>query len=174
MTSVTEEDFDNAVKTVLENLSGVDSLYPAQMEVLRSLVIDTDNLFVTAPTNSGKTLPPVMLPQVLKELNKLGYQFPTVPRVLFLTALNSIQLSLLTSLASLGIDCAALTRENVDQILSSEVPILLIGPETFKLPSVSKSLLKHRASFVLKVVDEAHLGMYIISYFSVMFGKLTI
>ena len=174
MTSVTEEDFDNAVKTVVEKLSGVESLYPAQMEVLRSLVVDAENLFVTAPTNSGKTLPPVMLPQVLKELNKIGYQFPTVPRVLFLTALNSIQLSLLTSLSSLGLDCAALTRENVDQILNSEVPILLIGPETFKLPSVSKSLLKHRSSFVLKVVDEAHLGMFSIEYLNVVFWDLAI
>ena len=160
MKPVPEEDFDHAVETVVSNLSGIASLYPSQLEVLRSLVVEQDNLFVTQPTNSGKTIPVVILPEVLKELNSMGHEFPPVPRVLFITALNSIQISLVESITSLGIGCAAVTRDNVDQVLSSEVSVLLVGPEMMKVPSVTKSLLKFRTTFVLKCLDEAHLSRY--------------
>ena len=171
MNVVKDEDFDRAVNAVVENLVGVDGLYPSQLEVLRALVVGEDNVFLTAPTNSGKTLAPVILPGVLKELNKMNYNYPPVPRVLFITALNSLQLSLQSSMESLGLQCAAVTKENVDQILRSEVSILFIGPEILKIPSVTKSLLKLSSSFVLKVVDEVHIGgflfgsnLYYISY----------
>ena len=123
-------------------------------------MVEEDNLFVTQPTNSGKTIPVVILPKVLKELTSMGYEFPAVPRVIFVTALNSIQISLVESMASLGIDCAAVTKDNIDQILSSQISVLFVGPETLKLPSVTKSLLKVRSSFVLKCIDEAHLSKY--------------
>ena len=99
MTAVSDSDFDIAVDIVVESLANVTSLYASQIEVLRNLV-KQQNIFVTLPTNAGKTLPPAILPSVIRELHKLGYhQFPSVPRVLFITALNSIQLSLVASIA---------------------------------------------------------------------------
>ena len=176
MDSVKQRDFEKAVESVLHGLSGISGLYDSQTEVLQSLVTENANLFVTSPTNSGKTLPPVIVPAVLLELNTMGYEFPASPRVLFQTALNSIQLSLMLNMKSLGIQCSAVTRDNVDQVLISETPVLFIGnyiaqsgkvladfspfvgPEVLKVPEVTKSLLKYRESFVLTVIDEAHLG----------------
>ena len=158
--TINEIDFLHAVDNVVKNLNGISNLYDSQLEVLRSLVMDTSNLFVTAPTSSGKTLPPVLLPSLLHELSDIGYDVPSFSRVLFVTAMNSIQLSLLTSMNNLGISCAALTKDNVDEVLESKVKVLLIGPEVLKMKNVTKSLLKVRSSFSLKVIDEAHLGMY--------------
>ena len=127
MDIVKQHDFEKAVESVLHGLSGIDGLYDSQIEVLQSLVREDANLFVTSPTNSGKTLPPVIVPAVLLELNLMGYKFPTSPRVLFQTALNSIQLSLISNMRSLGIQCSAVTRDNVDQVLISKAPVLFIG-----------------------------------------------
>ena len=157
MSCVSEDDFDNAVNSVVETLKGIDMLYPSQLKVLRHLV-NQDNLFVTSPTNSGKTIAPVILPSILKELNKIGYEFTPSPKVLFLTALNSIQISLISSMASLGIRCAGVTSENITEVLNSEASVLFIGPEVIKTGNVTQMLLKFRSSFVCKVVDEAHLG----------------
>ena len=87
MPSVIGDDFDTAVENVVRSLQGIVSLYPAQLDVLRHLV-NQENIFVTQPTNSGKTSAPVILPKVLQELNKYGYEFPSDPKVLFITALN--------------------------------------------------------------------------------------
>ena len=79
--------------------------------------------------------------------------------MLFITALNSIQISLVLSMKDLGISCAALkSSDNIEEILCSETNVLFVGPEVLKLPLVSKALLKWRSLFVAKVVDEAHLG----------------
>ena len=158
MTSVSHDDFDTALENVVSNLAGISSLYPSQKEVLWNLVVQED-VFCTSPTNSGKTLAPVILPSVFLELNKLGYDFPSDPKVLFVTALNSIQLSLLSSMASLGIECAGVTSGNIEEVLKSGVSVLFVGPEVLKLPVVTKTLLKFRLSFVCKIIDEAHLGM---------------
>ena len=48
-----------------------------------------------------------MLPGVCIELRKMGFSFPETPRVLFVTALNSIQHSLLASTNMIGIRCEA-------------------------------------------------------------------
>ena len=158
MTAVSDSDFDIAVDIVVESLANVTSMYASQIEVLRNLV-KQQNIFLTLPTNAGKTLPPVILPSVIQELNKLGYhQFPSVPRVLFITALNSIQLSLVASMGSLGIQCASITGQNAEEVLESSVGVVFIGPETLRLPVVTKALLKRRESFVCKCIDEAHLG----------------
>ena len=45
--------------------------------------------------------------------------------------------------------------------LESDTAVLFISPEVFKIPAVTKNLLDHRTNFVLKVVDEAHLGNYL-------------
>ena len=87
MPSVIGDDFDTAVENVVRSLPGIVSLYQAQLDVLRHLV-NQENIFVTQPTNSGKTSAPVILPKVLQELNKYGYEFPSDPKVLFVTALN--------------------------------------------------------------------------------------
>ena len=102
----------------------------------------------------------------------MGHEFPPVPRVLFITALNSIQISLVESMTSLGIGCAAVTRDNVDQILSSELSVLFVGPEVLKVPSVTKSLLKFRTTFVLKCLDEAHLSRYYLNSISKLIFQL--
>ena len=51
-----------------------------------------------------------------------------------------------------------MTRDNIDQILDAKVSIILVGPEVLKHANVSKSLMKHRDTFCIKVIDEAHLG----------------
>ena len=157
MTEVNSSDLDSAVKDVLQSINGIDSLYPAQYELLHSL-LNNENLFYTNSTNSGKTLPVVIYPQILRSLNKLGYKFPSQPKVLFVTALNSLKLSLVNNVKSLGLDAEAVTSENLQDLLSSDTSTLFISPEVFKLPAVTKILLQHRSAFVLKCVDEAHLG----------------
>ena len=147
----------NAIEKVIHNLTGISTLYPSQLELLRCLV-DNRNVFLTSPTNSGKTLPPVILPRVFDELNAMGYsKFPKNSRVLFLTALNSIQLSLLSGTENLGIKCDAVNSSNIEKVLQSDASVIFIGPEILQLPKVTRALLKWKKSFVLKVVDEVHL-----------------
>ena len=155
--SVTKEDLNIAVENVLQRLVGITELYPGQMELLTKLV-EKQNVLYTSPTNSGKSVPPVLLPDVICELNKIGYDFPANPKVLFITALNSIQLSLVGSTKALGICCAAVTRDNAAVILGSPISVLFISPEVLKLRCVTQLLLKSREEFVLKTVDECHLG----------------
>ena len=100
--NVTKVDFDRAVSEVVEELKGINSLYAGQYDLLHSLM-KNENIFYTSSTNSGKTLPGVIYPSVLKKLNSLGYNFPSRPKVLFLTALNSIKLSILSNVKGLGL-----------------------------------------------------------------------
>ena len=89
-------------------------------------------------------------------MNKLGYEFSS-GKVLFVTALNSIQMSMVTSVKSLGLECEAVTVDNYAEVLASDVKVLFVSPEVMKLPRISSCLLAHRASIILKVIDEAHL-----------------
>ena len=91
----------------------------------------------------------MLYPLVLDELCKIGYRL-TSGKVLFVTALNSIKLSMVTSMKALGLECAALTGENFSEVLNSETRIVFISPEVLKMPRVSSCLLMHRTSFVLK------------------------
>ena len=159
LTSIAESDFLAAVCKVEEHLVGVDKLFTSQLDALRVLVMEDNNVFLTAPTSSGKTLIPVVYPLILSQLSDMGYNVPKFSRVLFVTAMNSIQLSLEASILKLGVTCASATRDNIDQILDAKVSIILVGPEVLKHANVSKSLLKHRDTFCIKVIDEAHLGM---------------
>ena len=149
---VISEDLIQAVNEVLKTLNGITELYATQMTILKAL-FDSENIFYTGSTNSGKTLPTVMYPQNLKQLNKMGYEFPSNPKVLFLTALNSLQLSLFNNTKSIGLDCEILTSRNAASVLSSETSVLFLSPEVLKLPLVTNILLENRYSFVLKVVD---------------------
>ena len=74
-----------------------------------------------------------------------------------MTALNSLQLSLSEKFTELGIKSAGITISNIDEILSSDATVYLIGPEVLTTPQVIRALLKDRKSFVVKCVDEAHL-----------------
>ena len=154
---VAAEDLSTAIRSVVDNLVGIDELYPSQRELIQALV-DNENVFYTGSTNSGKTLPTVMFPNVLKKLNSMGYSFPVAPKILFITALNSLQLSLVHNTKALGIKCEVLTSKNAPALLTSEVSVIFVSPEVLKLPLVTKQLLAQRKAFVLKVVDEAHLG----------------
>ena len=154
---VSKEDLDEAVFRVVQKLSGIEFLYPTQLELL-SILVEGDNVFYTAPTNSGKTLPPVLFPYVLCELTQLGYSYPSNPKMIFLTALNSIKLSLLTSMKKLGIMCSEITVENVKRVLLSESRVLFVSPEVLNHPRVTEEFLKVRSDFVLKTIDECHLG----------------
>ena len=150
-------DFHLALESIIEDLPGITSLFDSQKEVLKDL-LNGDNVFLTLPTNSGKSLPPLILPRMCRELIKLGYSFPHKTRVLFVTALNSLQYSMIANAKDLGIRCTAITNVNIVDVMQSDVDVLFIGPEILKLTSVTKTLLRHRAEFICKVVDEAHLG----------------
>ena len=157
MTSVDPEDLDKAIADVLEGVRGISELYPNQRELLATL-FENDNIFYTDSTNSGKTLPTVLFPEIIKKLNIAGYNFPENPKVLFVTALNSLQLSLVNNVKALELDCDIVTSDNIDILINSDTSVLFISPETLKLPAVTEALLLKRKSFVLKVVDECHLG----------------
>ena len=157
MTQIRSSDLNSAINTVLANLNGIDSLYPDQYQLLET-IFDHNSIFYTNSTNSGKTLPTIIYPEILKYLNNIGYNFPPNPKLLFVTVLNSLKLSLVNNVTALGIDCAAVTCDNVQGLLASDVCVLFISPETLKIPAVTKHLLTYRSSFVLKVVDECHLG----------------
>ena len=132
-------------------------MYEGQKQLLCHIV-DRKYVFFTSPTNNGKTIPPVILPAILKELNKLGYNFPLHPKVLFVTVLNSLQASLVSFMDQAGIRCEVLNKENAEYVLASEASVIFVGPEILKLNEVSKVLLQQRSKFVCKVIDEAHLG----------------
>ena len=157
MTSVDPEDLDKAIANVLEGVQGIRELYPNQRELLATL-FENENIFYTDSTNSGKTLPTVLFPEIIKKLNIAGYNFPENPKVLFVTALNSLQLSLVNNVKALELDCDIVTSDNIDILINSDTSVLFISPETLKLPAVTEALLLKRKSFVLKVVDECHLG----------------
>ena len=154
---VYKKHFDIAVNHVVQTLDGIDNLFPHQIEPLRTL-INGHNIFYTASTNSGKTLPPVLVPYVMHELNGLGYSYPRNPKIIFLTALDSIKLSLLTSMSKLGLECSDVKIENVVEALDSNSCVLFISPEIVNLPNVTKELIKARSDIVLKTVDQCHLG----------------
>ena len=99
MYSVLSEDLEKAVNNVIENLVGIEMLYPIQTQLLSALV-KQENIFFTSAINSGKTLPVVIYPQVVEELNKFGYGLPA-GKVLFVTALNSIQMSMVSGMTTM-------------------------------------------------------------------------
>ena len=148
---------NEAISEVLCSLNGITDLYPIQMKLLETLFI-SDNIFFTASTNSGKTLPVMIYPLVLNALKKFGYSTINNPKILFVTALNSLQLSLLNNVRKIGINCLALSSTNIKSALASPTPVLFISPEVLKVKTVTQSLLSNGSKFVLKVVDEAHLG----------------
>ena len=157
MCSIKPEDLDTAIMEVVKNLNGIDNLYPGQQEIIQTL-FQSENIFYTSSTNSGKTLPAVIYPDILKCLGGMGYSFPDNPKLLFVTALNSLKLSLVNSVKRIGISCEAVTSDNLLELLNSSTSVLFISPEVLKQAAVTKTLIIHRAMFVLKVVDEAHLG----------------
>ena len=159
MTDVTSADLSKAIQSVLSNVSGISELYPNQQEIISAL-FENDHIFYTSSTNSGKTLSAVIYPLILKELSSVGYNFPSNPKLLFITALNSLQLSLINNVKALNISCEAVTSDNAQSLLKSRTAVLFISPEILKQSSVIQALLLHRSDFVLKVVDEAHLGKY--------------
>ena len=159
MTDVTSADLKEATQSVLSKVKGISELYPNQQEII-SAIFENDHIFYTSSTNSGKTLSAVIYPLILKELASAGYNFPTNPKLLFITALNSLQLSLVNNVKALDISCEAVTSENVQTLLKSRTSVLFISPEVLKQSSVIQALLLHRSDFVLKVVDEAHLGIW--------------
>ena len=161
MTDVTSADLNKAIQSVLSEVSGISELYPNQQEIL-SAIFANDHIFYTSSTNSGKTLSAVIYPLILRELSSAGYHFPSNPKLLFVTALNSLQLSLKNNVKALNISCEAVTSENVQSLLKSRTSVLFISPEVLKQSAVIQALLLHRSDFVLKVVDEAHLGNYLI------------
>ena len=157
MMSISQEVLKEAVNIVVDQLVGITDLYPVQMELLHSLLHEK-NIFFTSATNSGKTLPAVIYPSVSDELCKLGYEVPS-GKVLFVTALNSIKLSMVSSVKALGLACEAVTGDNyLDVISSREVKVLFVSPEVLKIPKITSCLLSNRQAFILKVIDECHLG----------------
>ena len=156
MEEVNLVDLNTAIGNVLDDIVGIDELYPVQIELLSALV-QKNNTFFTSSTNSGKTLPCVLYPQVLDELFKMGYNVMS-GKVLFVTALNSIKHSMSSNMKALGIDSEAVSVENFSVVLKSPTQVLFISPETLKVPEVTKCMLLHRKDFILKVIDEAHLG----------------
>ena len=163
MTEVTAADLDAAIETVLGRIDGIKELYPAQYDLLCCLMRD-ENIFYTNSTNSGKTLPIIIFPDILKCLNSSGYNFPKNPKVLFVTALNSLKESLVNNAKTLGLQAEAVTSENLESLIKSDISVLFISPEVLKLPAVTRTLIQNRANFVLKCVDEAHLGIHSFFY----------
>ena len=159
MVEVPDADVETAIKKAVTKIRNIDSLYPVQVQLVKALV-NKENIFFTSATNSGKTLPVVMYPLVLDQLRKLGYQVSS-GKVLFVTALNSIKLSMVSNLRNFSIECEALTAENCSRVLTSPVlRVVFISPELLKNSTVSRALLLYRKSFILKCIDEAHLGRH--------------
>ena len=127
MSEVTLVHLNEAIQAVTEKLNGISDLYPSQYEIITAL-IQNENIFYTNSTNSGKTLPTVIFPDILKHLNSFGYKFPSNPKLLFLTALNSLQLSLINNTKALGISCEAVNSENIQSLIDSNVAVLFVSP----------------------------------------------
>ena len=98
----------------------------------------------------------MIYPQVVEELNKFGYGLPA-GKVLFVTALNSIQMSMVSGMTTLGVECEALTIDNYEEVLASDLKVIFTSPEVLKHPRVCRCMLSHRNAFILEVIDEAHL-----------------
>ena len=67
----------------------------------------------------------------------------------------------ISNLDQLGVKCAGLTGKKIEDenAMSSDCQVIFIGPEVLKIESVRQILLLNRKRFILKVIDEAHLGM---------------
>ena len=91
----------------------------------------------------------------------MGYGF-SPGKLLFVTALNSIQMSMVSSMKALGVQCEAITAENCTEVLASETKVIFVSPEVMKLQRVTSCLLSHRNEFQLKCIDEVHLGISIL------------
>ena len=74
----------------------------------------------------------MIYPQVVEELNKFGYGLPA-GKVLFVTALNSIQMSMVSGMTTLGVECEALTIDNYEEVLASDLKVIFTSPEVLKL-----------------------------------------
>ena len=61
MEEVNLVDLNTAIGNVLDDIVGIDELYPVQIELLSALV-QKNNTFFTSSTNLGKTLPCVLVP----------------------------------------------------------------------------------------------------------------
>ena len=164
-TNVDIKHLNLALSDVLLSLKGIDVLYDHQYEFLKTILAN-QNIFYTNSTNSGKTLPCIIYPELLKKLNAYGYNFPSRPKVLIVTPLNALQLSHINAVKGLGLKSGSLSTKNVLGMMTSDISILFVSPETLKLPQVAKALLTHRENIVLKVVDEVHKCEYFITYFS--------
>ena len=71
---------------------------------------------------------------MLDELKNFGYEVAT-GKAIFVTTLNSIKLSMVSSVKALGLQCEAVTMDNyVDVITSPAVKILFVSPEVLKIP----------------------------------------
>ena len=156
---IAPDDFERAVNSVINHMNNIENLYPVQMTLLKAL-LGNDNIFFTSATNSGKTLPVLMFPYIVEKLSEMGY--PTQGgKVLFVTPLNSIKMSMISNARMMGISCEGLTSINYAAVLeSSDIKVLFISPEVLKISSVSTALLSHRKDFGLKCIDEVHLGMF--------------
>ena len=50
MTDVSSDDLDRAIQCVLQELNGIENLYPIQRQIISSL-LQSDNIFFTSSTN---------------------------------------------------------------------------------------------------------------------------
>ena len=155
---IAPEDLERAVNSVINHMNDIDNLYPVQMTLFKAL-LGKDNIFFTSATNSGKTLPVLIFPYIVEKLSEMGY--PTQGgKVLFVTPLNSIKMSMISNARMMGISCEGLTSKNYAALLeSSDIKVLFVSPEVLKISAVSTALLAHRKDFGLKCIDEVHLGM---------------
>ena len=85
----------------------------------------------------------------------LNLGLPENPKVLILTALNSIKDSLAENMMCLGLDASVLTIGNAKQVLESQtVKIVFVSPEVLKQSSTVQALLAVRNTFVLKCIGQ--------------------
>ena len=106
-TNVDIKHLNLALSDVLLSLKGIDVLYDHQYEFLKTILAN-QNIFYTNSTNSGKTLPCIIYPELLKKLNAYGYNFPSRPKVLIVTPLNALQLSHINAVKGLGLKSGSL------------------------------------------------------------------
>jgi superfamily II DNA helicase RecQ len=128
---------------------GIDSLRPFQIEALEQIVAKKD-VFVVAPTGTGKSLCFHMIPRVLRAL---GAQVATVVVISPLVWLIEDQISRLVAMGE--------TATRISSWVSSESPAFLFArPEELTKATLARIQgLWERNSLAAFVVDEAHCAL---------------
>ncbi|KAI8487974.1 hypothetical protein Bbelb_344220 [Branchiostoma belcheri] len=142
---------DSAIASVLQELDGITSLKPEQVDALKSFVCGRDVLALL-PTGFGKSLIYQIAPLVLEKLGR------TNPIVIVVSPLVALMEDQVREAAKLGVKAVQLGNDD-EGVINGDYQLVYGGPERFVLQDkwremLSSAVYSERLAGI--VVDEVH------------------